>query len=212
MEWGPPVLIELVYSNRTERLLMSLVRDLSKRREAGAHPLDPVEIVVPNHNMEAWVTLGLAQASGVAANVVNGFAGKNIVKAGDLMVESFNDGMNVDFGADLGGGTGQKIHEFGDIEPLHLPKNSDGTGGFAPVLFADGHVEKILDTVTAGASTARKGDGFLGNGVARNSAGAITGYRLDVPSYQELTDQVWLKRLRVLQSPAGSLNEDGDGI
>jgi len=62
-------LIELIYSNRTERLLLSLVSDLDRRRCEGAHPLDPVEIVVPNRNMEAWVTLGLARATGVAANI-----------------------------------------------------------------------------------------------------------------------------------------------
>jgi exodeoxyribonuclease V gamma subunit len=62
-------LIELIYSNRTERLLHSLVSDLSRRRQEGSHPLDPVEIIVPNPNMETWVTLGLARATGVAANI-----------------------------------------------------------------------------------------------------------------------------------------------
>jgi exodeoxyribonuclease V gamma subunit len=62
-------LIELIYSNRTERLLYNLVGDLLSRRQKGAHPLDSVEIVVPNRNMETWVTLGLARATGVAANI-----------------------------------------------------------------------------------------------------------------------------------------------
>jgi exodeoxyribonuclease V gamma subunit len=62
-------LIELIYSNRTERLLHSLVSDLSRRRQEGCHPLDPIEIIVPNPNMETWVTLGLARATGVAANI-----------------------------------------------------------------------------------------------------------------------------------------------
>ena len=72
-------MIELIYSNRTERLLSNLVRDLAKQRQEGAHPLDLVEIVVPNRNMEAWVTLGLARATGVAANIrfrrLEGFIG-----------------------------------------------------------------------------------------------------------------------------------------
>ena len=77
-------MIELVYSNKTERLLEALAGDLQKRRRAGAHPLDPVELVVPNRNMETWVRLGLAQAHGVAANLrfswLNRFIG-NIVSS-----------------------------------------------------------------------------------------------------------------------------------
>lgn len=62
-------MIELVYSNRTEHLLDNLAVSLREQREAGEHPLDPVELVVPNRNMETWVRLGLAQAAGVAANL-----------------------------------------------------------------------------------------------------------------------------------------------
>jgi exodeoxyribonuclease V gamma subunit len=69
LDGGFTVLIELIYSNRTERLLHNLVSDLSRRRQEGAHPLDPIEIIVPNPNMEAWVTLGLARSTGVAANI-----------------------------------------------------------------------------------------------------------------------------------------------
>jgi exodeoxyribonuclease V gamma subunit len=62
-------MIELIYSNKTERLLDNLAVSLREQRKAGAHPLDPVELVVPNRNMETWVRLGLAQAAGVAANL-----------------------------------------------------------------------------------------------------------------------------------------------
>ena len=145
---------------------------------------------------------------GAVASVMNAFAGKTIVKTNDLLVESFNDGMNVAFPAELGGGDGRFVHEFGDIEPLHQPKNSDGSGGFAPILFADGHVEKVLDTVTYG-NTAGKGDGFIGNGVTRDGDGKITSVVIDAPSYQEISEQIWIKRLRNRQSASGSLNEDG---
>lgn len=148
-----------------------------------------------------------AVTSGVAANVFNAFAGKTLVKAGDLLVESFTDGMTISAANAFGGGTAERVHEFGDIEPLHQPKESDGSGGYAPVLFADGHVEKIFDKVTAGNTAARKGDSFLGNGVARSSTGSVTGFVIDNPSYNELADQVWLKRLRFLQTASGSLNE-----
>jgi len=62
-------MIELVYSNKTEHLLYALAADLQRRRAEGAHPLDPVEMVVPNRNMETWVRLGLAQAAGISANL-----------------------------------------------------------------------------------------------------------------------------------------------
>jgi len=78
-------MIELVYSNKTERLLEALAGDLRKRREADIHPLDPVELVVPNRNMETWVRLGLAQAHGVAANLrfswLNRFIGEIVSAA-----------------------------------------------------------------------------------------------------------------------------------
>jgi alkylation response protein AidB-like acyl-CoA dehydrogenase len=64
----------------------------------------------------------------------------------------------------------------------------------------------------AGYTTAvKKGDTFLGAGVVRNTTtGSITGFVIDNPSYNELADQVWLKRLRVLQTSAGALTEEGN--
>ncbi len=61
-------MIELFYSNRTEQLLDALA-DQIKAQRAGTHPLEPVELVVPNRNMETWVRLELAQKLGVAANM-----------------------------------------------------------------------------------------------------------------------------------------------
>lgn len=138
---------------------------------------------------------------------MNAFAGQKIVKVNDLLVESFNDGMNVSFeDTTLGGSTGKKIHEFGDIEPLHQPKNSNGSGGFAPILFADLHVEKVYDTATYGDANG-KGDGFIGNGVSRDSAGKITGVAIDASSYDEISKVIWVKRLRPRQTAGGSVNE-----
>lgn len=148
-------------------------------------------------------------ASGAAAGIMNAFAGKSIVKANDLLVESFNDGMNVAFGTDLGGVTGQKVHEFNDIEPLHQPKNAQGTGGYAPILFADGHVEKVFDTVTSGTTPGQGGDGYIGNGVTKDTTGKITAVVIDPLGYQEISEQIWVKRLRNRQSAAGSVNEGG---
>jgi prepilin-type processing-associated H-X9-DG protein len=128
----------------------------------------------------------------VADGLVNRFVGFRLVRPNDLLADSFTDGMNVVFDdATIGGGPARKIHELSDIPPLHQPK-AGGVGGFAPVLYADGHVDKVADTCRPGATQA---DGFIGNGVIANSSGAITGHTIDGPSYQEAADQIWLRRL-----------------
>jgi prepilin-type processing-associated H-X9-DG protein len=130
--------------------------------------------------------------TGVADGVINRFVGFRLVHPSDLLLDSFTDGMNVVFqDADLGGGPGRKIHELSDIHPLHQPK-ARGVGGFAPLLFADGHVDRVADTCGPGST---QPDGFIGNGVVANATGAITGHTIDGPSYQEAADQVWLRRL-----------------
>ncbi len=78
-------MIRLVFSNKTECLLRELAGDLRQRRGGGAHPLEPVELVVPNRNMETWVRLGLAQLTGISANLrfswLNRFIGELVLKA-----------------------------------------------------------------------------------------------------------------------------------
>ena len=62
-------MIKIIFSNKTERLLRELSKGIRERRERGTHPLEPVRVVVPNRNMETWTRLGLAQLTGVAANL-----------------------------------------------------------------------------------------------------------------------------------------------
>jgi len=62
-------MIELIYSNKTETLLKNLALNLELKEEEKLHPLEPVEIIVPNRNMETWIRLGLAQLKGIAANI-----------------------------------------------------------------------------------------------------------------------------------------------
>ncbi|HEV8238385.1 MAG TPA: exodeoxyribonuclease V subunit gamma [Thermoanaerobaculia bacterium] len=62
-------MIRLVYSNRTEELLAALAETLQSRRRAGAHPLEPTHLLVPNRNLEQHVRLALAERLGVAANL-----------------------------------------------------------------------------------------------------------------------------------------------
>ena len=143
---------------------------------------------------------------------MNAFAGNPIVKANDLLCESFNDGMTVTVSGSMIGltsGSNTKIHEFNDIEPLHQPKDRTGTGGHAPILFADLHVEKVQDTVTSGSGTevTTKGDGYIGNGVTRDGAGKITAVAIGPLGYQEIADQIWVRRLRNQLSASGSVNE-----
>ena len=155
--------------------------------------------------------VGAGGSAGVQATVMNAFAGNPIVKVNDLLCESFNDGMTVTIlGTIIGiSGSSTKIHEFNDIEPLHQPKDRAGTGGHAPILFADLHVEKVLDTVTSGSGTevSTKGDGYIGNGVTRDSTGKITAVAIGALGYQEIADQIWVRRLRNQLSASGSVNE-----
>ena len=144
---------------------------------------------------------------------MNLFAGNQIVKANDILCESFNDGMTVTVSGSMIGlasGSNTKIHEFNDIEPLHQPKDRAGTGGHAPILFADLHVEKVQDTVTSGSGTevATKGDGYIGNGVTRDpTTGKITAQAIGALGYQEIADQIWVRRLRNQMTASGSVYE-----
>lgn len=61
-------MLRLVYSNRTEELLETFVRDLQEFR-ALRGPLEPIVVVVPNRNVETWLRFGLARRTGIAANL-----------------------------------------------------------------------------------------------------------------------------------------------
>lgn len=144
--------------------------------------------------------------SGVAEGLVNGFVGFRLVRPNDLLVDAFTDGMNVVFDdAALGGGPGRKIHELSDIHPLHQPKRQ-GRGGFAPVLFADGHVDRVFDTVAAG-TTSTSGDAFIGNAVTVDAAGRVSGFVLGAAAYHEAADQIWMRRLIPADLPTGGRAE-----
>jgi len=156
------------------------------------------------------LVVGAGGSAGVQATVMNAFAGNPIVKVNDLLCESFNDGMTVTVSGTLLGisGSTSKIHEFNDIEPLHQAKDRSGTGGHAPILFADLHVEKVQDTVTSGSTElTTKGDGYIGNGVTRDGTGKITAVAIGPLGYQEIADQIWVRRLRNQLSASGSVNE-----
>ena len=54
----------LHYSNRLDRLIVPLSKELDKRG-----PFDTAEIVVPNYSLEKWISLKLAQHKGIAINL-----------------------------------------------------------------------------------------------------------------------------------------------
>ena len=132
------------------------------------------------------------QLDSAEAAAIRDFTGASasVAKANDRMTASFTDGMVVPFtDTALGGSAGEYVHDLSGIYPLHQPKTADGAGGFAPVLFADLHVEKVSDTVSEGDTT--KGDGYIGD-----KPGAGSTYALDGDMYQEASDTIWIKRLR----------------
>lgn len=125
--------------------------------------------------------------TGDYADTINDFAGERVVNVGDFTVESFTDGMSVDYGA-VTGVTGRKGHEFNDIAPLHNAENEGGqlVGGYANILFADGHVAPVNDT--GGAFD--KPDGFLGPYKTDN------GFEINDSAFKELRRSIWYGRLR----------------
>lgn len=137
------------------------------------------------------------------ANAINTFADEEVVRAGDLTVESFCDGMSVDYSA-VTGDTARQGHEFNDIAPLHSPKSGGVVGGYANVLFADGHVDKVHDT---GGQLAFYGDisapvndvpdGFIG---PYKTGG---GFQINASAFKEIRSSMWYGRLRPKAKPGG---------
>jgi prepilin-type N-terminal cleavage/methylation domain-containing protein len=101
---------------------------------------------------------------------------QTIAKPGDSYTKNFTDGMLVQAGTS--GTSGEYFHDLTGIYPLHSQKTANGGSGFAPVLFADLHVDKVFD---------KTGDGNIGGS---NDAA------IDADQYQEATEQIWIKRLR----------------
>ncbi len=61
-------MIHVTYSNRTEELLQALAGEVRQER-ARLGPWEPIELVVPNRNIETYLKLGLAEHLGIAANL-----------------------------------------------------------------------------------------------------------------------------------------------
>ncbi|MBI4580030.1 MAG: prepilin-type N-terminal cleavage/methylation domain-containing protein [Planctomycetes bacterium] len=131
------------------------------------------------------------------ADTINTFADEKVIDKGDYTVESFTDGMSVDYSV-VTGNAGQKGHEFNDIVPLH---SADGSGkaGFANVLFADGHAMPVKDTGGLPDSNGQPApDGFLGP--YKNS---LNKFEINDSAFKELRSSMWYGRLRGKAVPGG---------
>ena len=139
---------------------------------------------------------GDSEVTGAYADVINGFADEEVIGVGAFTVESFCDGMSVDYST-VTGDAGRKGHEFNDIAPVHNPKDGDLVGGYANVLFADGHVASVSDTGGQlgyyGDPTAPEDDvpdGFLG------PYKGASGFEINQSAFREIRGRMWYGRLR----------------
>lgn len=144
-----------------------------------------------------------SEVTSAYADAINRFAGEQVVGVGDFTVESFTDGMSVDYSA-VTGDPGRQGHEFNDIAPLHNPKGRDSVGGFANVLFADGHADKVYDTGgqlsfygNPSAPEDDRPDGFLGP--YKGSGG---NFEINQSAFDEIKP-MWYGRLRAKAKAGG---------
>lgn len=139
------------------------------------------------------------------ALAINTFCGRDgstddavVCKAGDFTVESFTDGMsatmteNVAANSGLTGSTTepQRLHELNDFVPIVGGRRTgDGlyAGGSAQVLFADGHVAKVIDK----GGRNDEADGWIG---AYKPSGS-TSLQVNDSAFNEVRNQIWLRML-----------------
>jgi prepilin-type N-terminal cleavage/methylation domain-containing protein/prepilin-type processing-associated H-X9-DG protein len=139
-------------------------------------------------------------------------ADQKLVSTGGFLVESFTDGMNCKLPVAIGGAAtgstgntdGEWIHEFNDIVPIHNGRKNEAgliAGGYAQVLFADGHVAKVTDeggysASSTAATDAGEADGWLGAYKA-NPTGSLVGgsYAINKGGYDEIRETMWCKQL-----------------
>ncbi len=167
-----------------------------KKLTGGGVSRDRVALVGPSRNgdgSDALVTDTMFQA-------FQTFFGtdQKLVTTGAILVESFTDGMNCAFtDSSIGGAANQYVHEFNDIVPLHGARktvvggNTLLTGGYAQVLFGDGHVAKIEDV----GGYLEAPDSFLGPYKTGGLATSTSFQALDASAYNEVRELIWLHQI-----------------
>jgi prepilin-type N-terminal cleavage/methylation domain-containing protein/prepilin-type processing-associated H-X9-DG protein len=184
---------------------------LSEKKITGAATSrDRIALMGPSRNGDS----NDAAVTSAMLTTFNTFFGadQKIVATGQFLVESFTDGMNCTLPTALGGVTtgaagtsnGELIHEFNDIVPIHNGRRNEAgliAGGYAQVLFADGHVAKIQDeggysASSTAATDVGDADGWLGAYKA-NPTGSLVGgsYTINKGGYDEIRETMWSKQL-----------------
>lgn len=174
--------------------------DPSKCPNDGDGPLSDRHLSASAVGPERIVVMGDSRAGDASdsqvtqayATAMNNFAGERIARVGDWTVESFTDGMSVDYST-VTGDPGRMGHEFNDIAPIHSPQSGDWTGGYANVLFADGHVAAVSDR----GGLNNKPDGYLG------PYRSGTQFVINQSAYDEIHKVMWFGRVRAKSLPGG---------
>jgi prepilin-type processing-associated H-X9-DG protein len=153
---------------------------------------------------------GEAEVDSTIATGVNAFVGADadnpVLSAGDITVEAFCDGMNATAIENVATNAGVTVasngkdsvfHELNDFVPIVGAKATDigqDVGGYAQVLFADGHVAKVQDV----AGNGDEPDGFIG---AYDSG---SGFEINDSAFdKELRGKIWVKQLGGLSKKGG---------
>lgn len=145
----------------------------------------------------ALLSTGRGTENVTTAATLNTFAGRTIGKVNDPYADTMTGGMTVasDMITNLGGAVGTAfVHDLTSIDPFHQKKQADGSGGTAPVLFADYHVAKITDSLADDEMVTQPGDGYLGS---------TDGTTISDTGYEEVSENIWVRRLRI---PLGFTN------
>lgn len=181
-----------------------------KKIIGGAASRDRIALMGPSRN-------GDSNDAAVTATMLTKFneffgADQKLVSTGGFLVESFTDGMNCKLPVALGGSVtgatgnsdGEWIHEFNDIVPIHNGRKNEAgliAGGYAQVLFADGHVAKITDeggysATDSAATAAGEADGWLGAYKANPTGSLIGGsYTINKGGYDEIRETMWCRQI-----------------
>jgi prepilin-type N-terminal cleavage/methylation domain-containing protein/prepilin-type processing-associated H-X9-DG protein len=181
--------------------------DPSKSPFDGDGPLNTGHLAQAKTSADKIALMGDARAgdgsealvTGTMASTLNTFADDTIVNSGDFTVEAFTDGMTVDIAA-LTGDTGALGHEINDIAPLHSPQSGEVIGGFANMLFADGHAQAVRDN--GGENDAP--DGYIG---PYKPGGVGSSFELNASANKEIRGKVWIRRMRAKALPGGGSSE-----
>jgi len=167
---------------------------------------------------------GDAKIDTAVATTINNFfgfeTGSEICKSGEFGVESFTDGKNctqysqevaVAYGVGSAAVTtdttthDKALHEVQDFYPVvNARKDNQGlfAGGYAQVLFADGHVGKIKDE----GGYNGEADGWIGPnkvGGAGNASNSSAKYELTASGLKEMRNKIWIEDLGGTESGAG---------